>query len=86
MTSDPNILINPMVRWAIHPGHEGTIEYVAGIGGPQTLPNENEVITRPFLVDPHSRLPIPVRVSQVLKMWDSGSRQHILAVVVAREQ
>lgn len=83
---EPNLLINPMVRWAVHPADTGRIAYIDGVAGPQMLPDENEVITRPFLVDPQTRQPVPVRVMQVLKQWDNGRGGHTLAVVVAREQ
>lgn len=84
--NEPNVLINPMVRWAVHPADTGRIAYIDGIAGPQKLPDENEVITRPFLVDPQTRQPVPVRVVQVLKQWDAARRGHNLAVLVAREQ
>jgi hypothetical protein len=84
--NEPNLLINPVVRWAVHPADTGRIAYIDGIGGPQKVPGENEVITRPFLVDPQSRQPVPVRVVQVLQQWDSARSGHTLAVVVAREQ
>jgi hypothetical protein len=84
--NEPEILINPMVAWAVHPAHLGTIEYVPGDMSPQKLPSENEVITRPFLVDPRSRQPVPVRVVQIQRRWDHLGLRHILAVVVAREQ
>jgi hypothetical protein len=83
---EPDLLINPTVRWAVHPADTGRIAYIDGLGGPQTIPDENELITRSFLVDPQTRQPIPVRVVQVLRQWDSARNGHTLAVVVAREQ
>lgn len=83
--TEPTILINPVVRWAVHPGDQGRIAYVEGLT-PGTLPHEDEVITRPFLVDPVTRQPVPVRVTQILRMWDQAERRHVLAVVVSRDQ
>ncbi|MBC3811357.1 hypothetical protein [Undibacterium aquatile] len=55
-----------LARWAIHPSQTGQILYVDGKQDPShTLPFENDVITRPFLLDPVTRQPIPVRVVQI---------------------
>lgn len=78
----PAILINPVVRWAVHPAEQGTILYIDGLPS-DTLPAENSVITRPFLVDPTTRKPIPVRVVQIQTHWDG--QRHILVPVVSRE-
>jgi hypothetical protein len=86
MNDEPNLLINPLLRWAVHPADTARIAYIDGIAGPQTLPVENDVITRSFLVDPQTRQPVRVRVVQVLKRWDSTRCAHDVAVVVAREQ
>ncbi len=86
MTDERVVLINPMLRWAIHPADAGRIAYIDGLGGPQKMPKEDEVITRPFLVDPHTRAPVPVRVAQVLVQWDSTRNGHNVAAVVSREQ
>lgn len=72
-----------VVRWAVHPADQGQIDYVDGVFDPtDTLPHEGDVITRPFLRDPHSQQPVPVRVVQIVEML-----QHTpptLAVVVTR--
>jgi hypothetical protein len=83
--NEPTVLINPLVRWAVHPADQGRIAYIDGLE-PGTLPYEDQVITRPFLVDPVSRQPVPVRVVQILRRWEPDRRGHTLAVVVAREQ
>lgn len=81
----PTLLIDPMVRWAVHPASVSAIAYIDGLFDPKDkLPQENDLITRPFLVDPKTRQPIPVRVAEVRRMWD-GAR-HILAVLVTRDQ
>ena len=83
----PTLLINPVVRWAVHPADQGRIAYIDGVFDPKdTLPYENEVITRPFLVDPVGRQPIAVRVVEIRRLWDASRQGHTLAVVVAREQ
>lgn len=78
----PDLLINPVVRWAVHPADQGTITYIDGMADSMPLPKENDLITRPFLVDPQTGRPVPVRVAQILKLWNG--QQHTLAVVVAR--
>ena len=60
---------NAVVRWAVHPSDTGKIKYIDGLWEKShTLPYENDIITRPFLVDPVTNQPIPVRVAP-----DSGA-------------
>jgi hypothetical protein len=80
----PEILINPLVRWAVLAADQGRITYVPGSADTGTLPYENECITRPFLVDPLTGQPVRVRVVAIQREWHQG--RHILSVVVAREQ
>lgn len=80
---NPNMLINPVVRWAVHPGHVGTIEQIDGMP-PIPLPEEGAVLTVPFLVDPVSKQPVAIRVVQIQNRWDG--QRHTLVVVVARHQ
>ncbi|WP_395008573.1 hypothetical protein [Undibacterium sp.] len=55
-----------LARWAISKPFVGKILYVEGKADPaDTLPFENDVITRPFLLDPETRQPVPVRVVAV---------------------
>ncbi len=77
------MLRNPSVRWAVHPADQGRIKYIEGTWDGHTLPHVDEVITRPFLVDPETGLPVPVRVAQILEI--PGEQFDTLAVVVARE-
>lgn len=75
---------NTQVKWAVHPADLERLAYIDGLWDGHTLPHENEVITRPFLVDPTTRQPVPVRVIQVLEMLQQ--QPPILAVVVTRDQ
>ena len=72
------------VKYAVHPADTGRIAYIDGLWDGHTVPQENEVITRPFLVDPTTRTPVPVRVVQIQRRVNQ--EPPILVVVVAREQ
>jgi hypothetical protein len=77
------ILINPVVRWTVHPADVGRIDYIDGLWDPShTLPHEGDIITRPFLVDPVTKLPIPVRVIEIRELPEM--QPHTLAVLVTR--
>ena len=77
------ILKNTVVKWAVHPSDTGKIHYIEGLWNPShTLPHENEIITRPFLVDPSTHQPIPVRVVQIQDHPEMKPRT--LIVVVTR--
>lgn len=71
------------VRWAVHPADQGRLTYIDGLWDGHTVPHEGEVITRPFLVDPVSRSAVPVRVVQLLELYQQ--QPPVLAVVVTRE-
>ena len=87
MTNRPNLLINPMLRWAVHPADQGRIAYIDGLAGAGVkVPDEDTVVTQPFLVDPQTRQPVQVRVVQVLERWDSQRSGHDICVVVTRAQ
>lgn len=73
-----------VVRWAVHPADLGRLRQIDGLWDGHTLPHENEVITRPFLVDPTTLQPVPVRVVQIVEMLDR--QPPTLAVVVTRDQ
>jgi hypothetical protein len=78
-----SLLIDPVVKWAVHPSDTGRILYIDGLWNPShTLPYEGEVITRPFLVDPKTRQPILVRVVQIQEFLEM--KPQTLAVVVTR--
>lgn len=78
-----SLLINPHVKWATHPADQGNIRFIEGLQDEShTLPREGEIITRPFLVDPQSMQPVPVRVVEIQEILETQG--HILAVVVTR--
>jgi hypothetical protein len=75
---------NAIVRWTLYLDAKGRLELTGDVDQDQAhCPQENEVITRPFLVDPVSKLEVPVRVVQVLEL----SKEHppVLAVLVRRD-
>lgn len=77
-----HLIKNIFVGWAIHPNDANTISYIDGLWDNHTLPAEGEIITRPFLVDPITRQPIPVRVVEIQDHPEMSP--HTLAVVVTR--
>lgn len=71
------------LRWAVHPSDLGKIFYLdARHGEVEKPPYVNDVVTRPFLVDPESKLPVPVRVVDVVNLFDQPDP--CIVVVVAR--
>ncbi|MFZ6724683.1 hypothetical protein ACO0K2_04240 [Undibacterium sp. MH2W] len=72
-----------VLRWAVHPSDTESIKYLDGVNREsQVVPHENDVITRPFLVDPTTCQPIPVRVIQIQNKLDSTPQ--VVVVIVAR--
>ena len=79
----PNILINPRTMWGCPAEEQTRLHFVEGKGKDwPALPHEGDVLTLPFIQDPQSRQPIPVRVLQIQQRQDQAG--HILVVVVAR--
>lgn len=72
------------VRFAVHPADQGRIEQLPGCSNTAMtqLPNAGDSIILPFLVDPHSRLPVPVLVGQVLLDYSP----EFVVIVVTRAQ
>lgn len=66
----------------MHPSDVGTLVKLEEPPGEQRVPEEDQVITRPFLVDSVSLQPVPVRVVQLLE-WHH-SRVPTIVVVVRR--
>lgn len=66
----------------MHPSDLGRVLKLEESCEEQQAPTENQVITRPFLVDPVSLKPVPVRVVQLLE-WHH-SRVPTVVVVVRR--
>ncbi len=57
---------NPDVKWAVYPWDEGKVSFIEELWDSLcTLPNVGDLIIRPFLVDPETREPIPVRVAEI---------------------
>lgn len=81
-----NLLINPEVRYAVHPADLGRIEYIDGMAHawPKTLPKEGERLTVQFLVHPQTREPLPVRIAAIQTLWQHD--HHVVAVVVTLDQ
>lgn len=74
-----------VMRWAVHPADQGRLAYIDGLYKPgETLPHENAVLTRPFLVDPTTRQPVPVRVVEIRELLHL--QPPTLAIVVTRDQ
>jgi len=82
--TEANMIITEKTRmkWAIHPAEIGNIKYIDGLFKPEKAPHAGDIITRPFLVDPASNQPVPVRIVEIQECHIEG--QHILAVVVTR--
>ena len=82
----PQLLIDPVLRWAVAAGDASAIKYVDGVSnGPQPLPYVGDVITHPRFVDPATDRPVAVRVVHIERGWDTSARRHVLAVVVTRD-
>ncbi len=80
------VLINPVVRWATEPGHPGTLDFVDGVAdGTTTLPYVGDVLTLPFIVNPITRQPCPVRVTRIEYVQEPG-RTVVIPVVVRASQ
>jgi hypothetical protein len=69
-----------VIRWTVHPDAKDRLAIIEGTVDSQPCPQENEVITRPFLVDPVSKAGVPVRVVQVLELLQESPP--VLAVLV----
>lgn len=80
----PMVLINPVARWAVNPADAGRIKQLEGAGWPKglALPQEDDMLTLDFLVDPQTLQPVAVRVAEVWVKW-SGDH-HDIAIVVTR--
>jgi hypothetical protein len=75
---------NAVVRWAVHPEATGRLELAGAVDeDPARCPEEKEIITRPFLVDPVSKSEVPVRIVQVLELLQE--HPPVLAVLVTRD-
>lgn len=84
MTEPRQLVINPLLRWAVHPGHVNTLAYVDGMPPPafKQLPAVGDVLTLPFIVDPVTRQPCPVRVVEM--QYRQIQNHTVVTPVVAR--
>lgn len=80
------VLINPTVRWAIESTHSGSIEYVQQLAPRDGIhvPHEGDVLTVPFMVDPATKQPCPVRVTRIEHLRTSTG--HVVVPVVVRAE
>jgi len=80
-----SILINPIIKWAVSSLDQGKILFIEGVqNSSHTLPYENQIITRPFLVNPETKQPIEVRVVEIQEHFQlDGHNGHTLIVVVS---
>jgi len=72
----------PTVRWVIDLSDVGSLSRLECEWDEHPGPNENEIITRPFLVDSVSKQPVPVRVIQRVEF--PHAEDPIAVVVVTR--
>ena len=80
------LLINPVVQWAIEPGHNGSIQYLEPLAtGPQAVPHVGDVLSLPFMVDPATQQPCMVRVTR-LEYLDRPMQTVVVPVVVRAQQ
>ena len=71
----------PSVRWVMHPSERGQLVALEGDWHEESrVPSQDEVLTRPFLVDPGSSEPVPVRVVQRLEWHHSAAPTYVLVV------
>lgn len=78
--------MKPMsILWAVTPAELNRIEQLPGIAEyvTTTLPDEGDLITHPYLADPATHLPCPLRVAKVLLGYP---RPGEVTVVVSRPQ
>lgn len=71
---------HPAVRWVMHPSDRGRLMTLERNCEDDGVPRENEVITRPFIVDSQSRQPVPVRVVQRIEWHHSAAPTFVLVV------
>lgn len=75
-------LFSPALFWAIEPSHEGSITRVDGIVDiTRSPPYVGDVLTLPFMLDPATGLPCPVRVTRIEHREHDG-RSIVIPVVV----
>lgn len=84
MQEDP-ITVPPVIRLACHPADQGRlVEDTSQPPEPMALPKVGDVLTLRRMLDPHTRLPVPVRVADVTLHGQGEDRA--LVVVLTRDQ
>lgn len=79
----PELLINPRMMWACPATEQTRLHFVEGQGKDwPTLPHEGDVLTLPFIQDPVTKNPVPIRVIQIQKRSDQIG--HVMVVAVVR--
>lgn len=79
----PSVLINPQVKWACPVGEQTRLKFLDGHGADwPSLPHEGDVLTLPFICDPLTEAPVPVRVVQIQKRLETWG--HLMVIVVMR--
>lgn len=77
MTTDEG---GPQVRWVLHPADGGRLAQLDVQTRERHVPAEGDVLMRPFLVDPGTMRPIPVRVVQRVDWHHSGEASFVVVV------
>lgn len=79
------ITVPPLIRLACHPADQGRLmEDTSVPPEPMALPEVGDVLTLRQMLDPHTRLPVPVRVAEVTLYGEGKDRR--LVVVLTRDQ
>lgn len=71
------------VRWVIHPSDWGALAVLDVPSEPGPPPAEDEIVTRPFVVDRRSGQPVPVRVLQRVDWGGDGTPTCVVVVTRA---
>ncbi len=74
-----------VVKWAVRPWDDRKILYIDELCDLSSmLPNEGDIISRPFLVDPKTLEPILVRVVEIFEHPEMHS--HVVVVVAPADE
>lgn len=76
------VLLNPVVRWAVESAQTDNLRYLEAIAGvAKRIPELNEELTLPFIVDATTGKPVAVRVARLLYQQEPN-RTVVIPVVV----
>jgi hypothetical protein len=74
-----------VVKWAVRPWDDRRILYIDELCDVSSmLPSEGDIISRPFLVDPETLEPVPVRVIEIIDHPKMHS--HVVVVVAPADE